>query len=169
MFSELIKSKDKEEREMRKLSLILCAVLLIFGVVSTANAESLCQGDFDHDGDVNGSDLTIIASEFGRSDCSTNVSPSNPILKKFYIETYGCIALYEVPIGKTFVITDIITEGLTFFFEDSACSQKVAHYIANMYDFSTPRVPLVSGIPFEGGKTIYLKPSGWTTIVGELR
>jgi len=29
----------------------------------------LCEGDFDGDGDVDGSDLTIFASDFGRTDC----------------------------------------------------------------------------------------------------
>ncbi len=30
---------------------------------------SLCKGDFDEDGDVDGSDLAVFASEFGRTDC----------------------------------------------------------------------------------------------------
>jgi len=30
---------------------------------------NLCKGDFDHDGDVDGADLAIFASEFGRTDC----------------------------------------------------------------------------------------------------
>ncbi len=30
---------------------------------------SLCKGDFDNDGDVDGSDLSVFASEFGRTDC----------------------------------------------------------------------------------------------------
>jgi len=33
-----------------------------------------CEGDFDHDGDVDGSDLAIFAADFGRTDCS----PDNP-------------------------------------------------------------------------------------------
>ncbi len=28
-----------------------------------------CQGDFDEDGDVDGSDLAVFASDFGRTDC----------------------------------------------------------------------------------------------------
>ena len=31
--------------------------------------QSLCKGDFDNDGDVDGSDLSVFASEFGRTDC----------------------------------------------------------------------------------------------------
>ena len=32
--------------------------------------ECPCKGDFDHDGDVDASDLAVFASEFGRTDCS---------------------------------------------------------------------------------------------------
>ena len=28
-----------------------------------------CEGDFDHDGDVDGSDLAVFAADFGRTDC----------------------------------------------------------------------------------------------------
>lgn len=30
-----------------------------------------CEGDFDHDGDVDGSDLAVFAADFGRTDCDT--------------------------------------------------------------------------------------------------
>ena len=30
---------------------------------------SPCKGDFDNDGDVDGSDLAVFAAEFGRTDC----------------------------------------------------------------------------------------------------
>ena len=33
-----------------------------------------CEGDFDHDGDVDGSDLAVFAADFGRTDCS----PADP-------------------------------------------------------------------------------------------
>ena len=36
-------------------------------------AANLCEGDFDNDGDVDGSDLAIFAADFGRTNCS--VSP----------------------------------------------------------------------------------------------
>ncbi|MDL1978677.1 MAG: hypothetical protein LWX52_11380, partial [Deltaproteobacteria bacterium] len=29
-----------------------------------------CEGDFDNDGDVDGSDLAVFAADFGRTDCS---------------------------------------------------------------------------------------------------
>ena len=30
-----------------------------------------CEGDFDGDGDVDGSDLAVFAADFGRTDCDT--------------------------------------------------------------------------------------------------
>ena len=30
-----------------------------------------CEGDFDHDGDVDGSDLAVFAADFGRTDCGS--------------------------------------------------------------------------------------------------
>ena len=33
---------------------------------------SICQGDFDQDGDVDSADLAIIQDEFGRTDCRSN-------------------------------------------------------------------------------------------------
>jgi hypothetical protein len=43
-----------------------------FGV-TTSWPEDLCEGDFEPDGDVDGSDLAVFAADFGRTDCS----PSN--------------------------------------------------------------------------------------------
>ncbi len=40
---------------------------------------SVCEGDFDKDGDVDGSDLAIFSREFGRTDCS----PANPCRADF--------------------------------------------------------------------------------------
>jgi hypothetical protein len=31
----------------------------------------LCKGDFEPDGDVDGSDLSVFAADFGRTDCVT--------------------------------------------------------------------------------------------------
>ena len=47
----------------------------------TINKGVACKGDFDDDGDgdVDGSDLAVFASEFGRTDCS----PSNPCVGDF--------------------------------------------------------------------------------------
>ena len=33
-----------------------------------------CEGDFDHDGDVDGSDLAMFAADFGRTDCNSDCS-----------------------------------------------------------------------------------------------
>ena len=30
---------------------------------------NLCEGDFDHDGDLDGLDLAVFATDFGRTDC----------------------------------------------------------------------------------------------------
>ena len=35
-----------------------------------AMEESICEGDFDCDGDVDGSDLAVFAADFGRTDCA---------------------------------------------------------------------------------------------------
>jgi hypothetical protein len=32
----------------------------------------ICAGDFDYDGDVDGSDLAVFAADFGRADCDTD-------------------------------------------------------------------------------------------------
>ena len=39
-----------------------------FGV-TTSWPEDLCEGDFEPDGDVDGSDLSVFAADFGRTDC----------------------------------------------------------------------------------------------------
>jgi hypothetical protein len=31
--------------------------------------DDICEGDFDGDGDVDGSDLAVFAADFGRTDC----------------------------------------------------------------------------------------------------
>ena len=31
----------------------------------------VCEGNFDHDGDVDGSDLAVFAADFGRTNCAT--------------------------------------------------------------------------------------------------
>jgi hypothetical protein len=35
-------------------------------------APSICEGDFEPDGDVDGSDLAVFAADFGRTDCSND-------------------------------------------------------------------------------------------------
>ena len=41
-----------------------------FDDVYTAEAVGFCEGDFENDGDVDGSDLAVFAADFGRTDCS---------------------------------------------------------------------------------------------------
>jgi hypothetical protein len=43
-----------------------------FGLVNAAAASfatDWCEGDFDHDGDVDGSDLAVFSAHCGRTDC----------------------------------------------------------------------------------------------------
>ena len=42
-----------------------------YGTECTVPVE-MCEGDFDRDGDVDGSDLAVFAADFGRSDCAGN-------------------------------------------------------------------------------------------------
>jgi len=52
---------------MKKANLILLALLILFGFGQYG--WSVCEGDFDCDGDVDGSDLAVFAADFGRTDC----------------------------------------------------------------------------------------------------
>ena len=45
------------------------AVLNSSVYVTIAQPSGCCEGDFDADGDVDGSDLEILAADFGRKDC----------------------------------------------------------------------------------------------------
>ena len=40
----------------------------------TCYAADACEGDFDSDGDVDGSDLAVFAADFGRTDCPSSVA-----------------------------------------------------------------------------------------------
>jgi len=42
------------------------------GRVNAFNAFDTCKGNFDGDGDVDGSDLAVFAADFGRTDCDTD-------------------------------------------------------------------------------------------------
>ena len=41
----------------------------------TANLASVCKGDHDNDGDVDGSDLAVFTADFDRTDCEGSVDP----------------------------------------------------------------------------------------------
>jgi hypothetical protein len=53
-------------------SILRLTVLLMLAWVASASLASanLCKGDFDGDGDVDGSDLAVFSAGFGRTDCS---------------------------------------------------------------------------------------------------
>ncbi|MCD4812009.1 choice-of-anchor J domain-containing protein [bacterium] len=60
---------------IRKLTVFMVALACIFVLCSGFPRYGLaqpceCEGDFDHDGDVDGSDLAVFAADFGRSDCA---------------------------------------------------------------------------------------------------
>ena len=57
---------------MRKLFLII-AVSLVFLFLTSFQSFAQCCGDFNCDGDVDGSDLAIFAADFGRTDCVSNI------------------------------------------------------------------------------------------------
>ena len=57
---------------MKRLLSLACVsffILLFFNLPVMA----ICEGDFDCDGDVDGSDLAIFAADFGRTDCDTGL------------------------------------------------------------------------------------------------
>ena len=43
-------------------------------VLKSVTAVAVCEGDFDKDGDVDGSDLAVFAGDFGRTDCESGPS-----------------------------------------------------------------------------------------------
>jgi len=49
----------------RGLTLVLCG--LLFTVTPVMAQVDFCEGDFDHDGDQDGSDAALFKSDFGRS------------------------------------------------------------------------------------------------------
>ncbi len=61
-------------RKMILIGGIFLLSVLLFGHTAYAEDEaiedSICQGDFDCDGDVDGTDLDVFASEYGRTDCA---------------------------------------------------------------------------------------------------
>ncbi len=58
---------------------ILCGIILLLALlqfeqialaVDEVLEDTICQGDFDCDGDVDGEDLEVFAGEYGRTDCA---------------------------------------------------------------------------------------------------
>ena len=54
---------------MKKANLILSALLIMFGFGQYG--WSVCDGDTDCDGDIDGADVATLASDFGASNCGT--------------------------------------------------------------------------------------------------
>ena len=61
---------------IRIIPFFICILSILFFAYGTGAAveltiNSACSGDFDTDGDVDGSDLAVFAADFGRTDCDT--------------------------------------------------------------------------------------------------
>lgn len=66
-----------------------CAYVGVRGQMSIFKVcEPPCMGDFDHNGDVDRSDLTVFAADYGRTDCPCikEISVTNDIHLKIEIE-----------------------------------------------------------------------------------
>ena len=62
---------------LSKKGLVVLAMVLFLGTIcfasmSTVIAGTVCEGDFDTDGDVDGSDLAVFAGDFGKTDCDSS-------------------------------------------------------------------------------------------------
>ena len=53
--------------------------LLLFFLVTTVFAQDICVGDFDYDGDCDGSDATRFKQDFGRSVFKNPCPPDSPV------------------------------------------------------------------------------------------
>ena len=54
------------------IMILFCSAICL-GNIGTVIAESPCEGDFEYDGDVDGSDLAVFAADFGRTDCPPGI------------------------------------------------------------------------------------------------
>ena len=61
------------EDEKMKMLLIVSSAILVLVLFTGIQSFSACDGDFDCDGDVDGSDLAVFAADFGRTDCGSNI------------------------------------------------------------------------------------------------
>jgi len=59
-----------------------------------------CQGDFDEDGDVDGSDLALFAADFGRTDCDTEDECEGDFDKDCYVDESD-LAAFAAEFGHT--------------------------------------------------------------------
>ena len=70
------------KKSMAVLAMLLFCGALSFASMSTVIAGTACEGDFDNDGDVDGSDLSVFAADFGRTDC--DLGPPNELWVQRY-------------------------------------------------------------------------------------
>ena len=68
----MLKRNLLSKKGMVVLAMVLFFGAISFGTISTAIAGPVCEGDFDTDGDVDGSDLALFAGDFGRTDCDSS-------------------------------------------------------------------------------------------------
>jgi hypothetical protein len=63
---------------------------------SWSSEEAVCEGDFDYDGDVDGSDLAIFAADFGRTNCQHNdLMPAFRVDTPFIVKVAVSKMLYD--------------------------------------------------------------------------
>ena len=67
----MLKRNLVSKKGMVLLTLVLFFGAICFGNITSAIAGQTCEGDFNGDGDVDGSDLAVFAADFGRTDCDT--------------------------------------------------------------------------------------------------
>ena len=67
---------NNTNKVIRRIRFPVCILSILFftyaiGAVVEFSVTTTCSGDFDHDGDVDGSDLAVFAADFGRTDCDS--------------------------------------------------------------------------------------------------
>ena len=101
--------------------LIWCLFMLMTGIGMAAGA---CEGDFGHDGDVDGSDLAVFAADFGRTNCS----PELPCQGNFDGDTDvdgSDLAVFAADFGRT--DCPIPSENIASLASVTASSENVAN------------------------------------------
>jgi hypothetical protein len=73
MADESFRLKSANANRSFPVKKVLINICICFIFVSFISAEifAQCEGDFEPDGDVDGSDLAVFAADFGRTDCDT--------------------------------------------------------------------------------------------------
>ena len=66
----------------------------------SATVNYLCDGDFDDDGDVDGSDLSVFAADFGRTDCDTGEECEGDFDRNNDVD-HSDLAVFAADFGRT--------------------------------------------------------------------